>query len=295
MDYCHPCRRHLNGALACPGCGAPAAHLAVPAHAGGPETYGGTGHGHGYEEQPPVAEYDGRFLARVPTQRNAGDVDADSRFGGAEPDESQDADELTAPDEPQGRAARRKARATPAVTDTGTGAAPDVGRRDRKAAAHRRRRRRTVLIAAGFVLAAGGLSLAELGTDAPFSPFTSDTPDSSGDASVDGGASSAAPDRTASPGGATSAAPDATSGSPSASASTSSSPEDGTSPSASAKDSGTPHQSTPAGADPATTPAAPAGSAPATTPTQAPTTDAPPSSPGPSPTKSCDRFLWWCT
>uniref|UniRef100_UPI0015C50E6B SCO2400 family protein n=1 Tax=Streptomyces caniscabiei TaxID=2746961 RepID=UPI0015C50E6B len=21
MDYCHPCRRHLNGALACPGCG----------------------------------------------------------------------------------------------------------------------------------------------------------------------------------------------------------------------------------------------------------------------------------
>ncbi|MCZ4610926.1 hypothetical protein O3S80_45645, partial [Streptomyces sp. Lzd4kr] len=22
MDYCHPCRRHLNGALACPGCGA---------------------------------------------------------------------------------------------------------------------------------------------------------------------------------------------------------------------------------------------------------------------------------
>ncbi|NBE56734.1 SCO2400 family protein, partial [Streptomyces boluensis] len=24
MDYCHPCRRHLNGALACPGCGTPA-------------------------------------------------------------------------------------------------------------------------------------------------------------------------------------------------------------------------------------------------------------------------------
>ncbi|MCZ4511857.1 hypothetical protein O3Q52_27495, partial [Streptomyces sp. ActVer] len=21
MDYCHPCQRHLNGALACPGCG----------------------------------------------------------------------------------------------------------------------------------------------------------------------------------------------------------------------------------------------------------------------------------
>ncbi|MYS50761.1 hypothetical protein GTW46_11940, partial [Streptomyces sp. SID6013] len=27
MDYCHPCRRHLNGALACPGCGTPAREL----------------------------------------------------------------------------------------------------------------------------------------------------------------------------------------------------------------------------------------------------------------------------
>ncbi|MFI7007279.1 hypothetical protein [Streptomyces sp. NPDC050145] len=24
MDYCHPCRRHLNGAVTCPGCGTPA-------------------------------------------------------------------------------------------------------------------------------------------------------------------------------------------------------------------------------------------------------------------------------
>ncbi|CAD5944896.1 SCO2400 family protein [Streptomyces sp. KY75] len=34
MDYCHPCRRHLNGALACAGCGTPAEALgpfAVPA------------------------------------------------------------------------------------------------------------------------------------------------------------------------------------------------------------------------------------------------------------------------
>ncbi|MCC0579747.1 SCO2400 family protein [Streptomyces californicus] len=27
MDYCHPCRRHLNGALACAGCGTPAQAL----------------------------------------------------------------------------------------------------------------------------------------------------------------------------------------------------------------------------------------------------------------------------
>ncbi|MEV5446846.1 hypothetical protein AB0N23_30520, partial [Streptomyces sp. NPDC052644] len=27
MDYCHECRRHLNGALACAGCGRPAEEL----------------------------------------------------------------------------------------------------------------------------------------------------------------------------------------------------------------------------------------------------------------------------
>ncbi|WP_436317604.1 SCO2400 family protein [Streptomyces griseoaurantiacus] len=27
MNYCTPCRRHLNGALACPGCGTPVGWL----------------------------------------------------------------------------------------------------------------------------------------------------------------------------------------------------------------------------------------------------------------------------
>ncbi|MEV6261859.1 hypothetical protein AB0M42_14055 [Streptomyces sp. NPDC051784] len=55
MDYCHPCRRHLNGALACAGCGTPADALA-PCAVGGPtgldagsgsetvEVSGGAGH-----------------------------------------------------------------------------------------------------------------------------------------------------------------------------------------------------------------------------------------------------------
>ncbi|MER6236032.1 hypothetical protein ABT185_08145 [Streptomyces clavifer] len=37
MDYCHPCQRHLNGALACAGCGTPADALvpyAAPAYSG---------------------------------------------------------------------------------------------------------------------------------------------------------------------------------------------------------------------------------------------------------------------
>ncbi|MCX5382651.1 hypothetical protein [Streptomyces sp. NBC_00083] len=42
MDYCHACRRHLNGALACAGCGTPAQELApapedeLLVHAGAP-------------------------------------------------------------------------------------------------------------------------------------------------------------------------------------------------------------------------------------------------------------------
>src|SRR4051794_30044744 len=31
MDYCHACRRHLNGALACPGCGTPVEGLRAEA------------------------------------------------------------------------------------------------------------------------------------------------------------------------------------------------------------------------------------------------------------------------
>lgn len=30
MDYCHPCRRHLNGALVCAGCGTPADEVPQP-------------------------------------------------------------------------------------------------------------------------------------------------------------------------------------------------------------------------------------------------------------------------
>lgn len=35
MDYCYACRRHLNGAYSCPGCGTPADRLAMPSTAEG--------------------------------------------------------------------------------------------------------------------------------------------------------------------------------------------------------------------------------------------------------------------
>src|SRR3954470_5681319 len=42
MDFCHPCQRHLNGALACPGCGAPAQSLSARADAALAQGYPGT-------------------------------------------------------------------------------------------------------------------------------------------------------------------------------------------------------------------------------------------------------------
>ncbi|MBU3867123.1 hypothetical protein KN815_24585 [Streptomyces sp. 4503] len=41
MDYCSPCRRHLNGAVSCPGCGTPAGELGLPSAASDTEREGG--------------------------------------------------------------------------------------------------------------------------------------------------------------------------------------------------------------------------------------------------------------
>ncbi|MGM9465313.1 SCO2400 family protein [Streptomyces murinus] len=225
MDYCLPCRRHLNGALVCPGCGTPADRIPGPAavepEPGEPEK--GPGEGRPGGEPEPVG----------------------------------------------GRAERR----------------------GRKAAAHRRRRRRTVLLAAGLVLAAGGLGFAELGTDAPL-PFTGGGTATVKDTSADDGDSSSPSGRTTAPPQVTNVS--ATSG---ATASASGSPAAGASDSASPSAAGTtePPPSAPtAPGSPVTAPTAPPPPRPtAAPPTTAPATSAPP--PAPSPTRTCDRFLWWCT
>ncbi|MFI8241279.1 hypothetical protein ACIF83_29120 [Streptomyces sp. NPDC085866] len=335
MDFCHPCQRHLNGALACPGCGAPAPSLAARADAPVAHGHGGaTASPYGQETFTSAAaqHYAGQAAyypheaPRVPTQFGAAEAadayasagpdgyaydGADSRTGSHDyaeqdfPDDAHDeaqGDADDAPGEPGGRAARRQSRGRGrggatggGEADSGPGAA-DASRRDRKAAAHRRRRRRTVLIAAGLVLAAGGLSVAELGTDAPFSPFSSDEPATSADTSADGGTSSASPDRTANPlddvSGAAGKAGASASADASASASASKSPKDKASKSPSATDQA--EQSATSGAGgPSAAPTAPATSRPTSTPTADPTTSDP--TPLPSPTKTCNRFLWWCT
>ncbi|TDT41217.1 hypothetical protein EV562_102614 [Streptomyces sp. BK208] len=256
MDFCHPCRRHLNGALACPGCGTPAHELRASDEAltasesAGPQ----------YGTEPPSAD-------GTPRQAPGRKLD-DAPDGTLD----EDADDATPPG----------ARSS---------------RRDRKAAAHRRRRRRTLLVAAGFVLAAGGLSLAELGMDAPHSP---QKPAAAGGETTDGeatrevGEASAVPvddtsGRTTSSG---TPSPDA-SASTSASGSPSSSPEITKSQPATESDS--PSASRPPSLDP-TGPADPHPSPPESSDDPPPaTTPTPPESPDPTPTETCDRFLWWCT
>ncbi|MET8948633.1 hypothetical protein ABZX30_35215 [Streptomyces sp. NPDC004542] len=270
MDYCHPCRRHLNGALACPGCGSPAGPIRAYAHQGAPASPYAYGPEEPYAGIPPTDEdfADGE-----------GEEDA--------PDEGAAEDDTG--DEPRGRAAnRRRARGRGRGADAAESADPDASRRDRKAAAHRRRRRRTVLIAAGFALAAGGLSLAELGIDAP--GFSSPDPAAAG-----GDSPASAPGRTVDPlddtarGPGGTASPDASS-SPSASKSAGAEEQASTSPDGKDTDQSrqpaTPGAGTPGPTTPATT-------RPASTPTSTPTTSTP--TPKPSPTQTCDRFLWWCT
>ncbi|MEV0476647.1 SCO2400 family protein, partial [Streptomyces prunicolor] len=88
MDYCHPCGRHLNGALACPGCGASA--------------------------EAPVES----------TQAHARAVDA--RPQPDAPDAGRDEDAENG--EPQGRAARRKSRGRGRVgSHSGSGDFDDDG------------------------------------------------------------------------------------------------------------------------------------------------------------------------
>ncbi|MFJ8104915.1 hypothetical protein [Streptomyces sp. NPDC096132] len=166
--------------------------------------------------------------------------------------------------------------------------AADASRRDRKAAVHRRRRKRTILVTAGFVLAAAGLSLAELGVDAPgFS--SSPNPAAAGGESSEVDDSTAEPSASAQPLDDRAEAPEGTS---SASPKTSASP----SASESTDDEDDATQTPDREAQSATVPGSSGSTAPAdsgSTPTADPTTADP--SPEPSPSETCTRFLWWCS
>jgi hypothetical protein len=91
MDYCSSCRRYLNGALACPGCGAYAPDIAPPAH-----VYTTTG--------TAAAAWD-----EAPKWHDAGLPEAPATDPGAPSEDV--ADVADAPVVAEGRAARRRQRA----------------------------------------------------------------------------------------------------------------------------------------------------------------------------------------
>ncbi|MFF0078303.1 hypothetical protein ACFYR1_01025 [Streptomyces canus] len=90
MDYCSSCRRHLNGALACPGCGAYAPDIAPPAH-----LYATTG--------VAATAWD-----EAPTWHDTGLHEEPS--AGSGPAEAPSDDVTDAPVSAEGRAARRRQR-----------------------------------------------------------------------------------------------------------------------------------------------------------------------------------------
>ncbi|MYT70953.1 MULTISPECIES: hypothetical protein [unclassified Streptomyces] len=226
MDYCHPCHRHLNGALACPGCGTPADAV--------------------------------RACAEAVDEQEA--VDAD---GAGYEDE------------------------------------PSAHRPGRRRRARRKSPRRKLLIAvAGVALVAGGIGVAELGTESPAEGGAQAAPDISDDAvdaDADGTASPGAdgipasqtpPESRSSPRASASSAVPSPDSSLSVSPSTS---PDGTGAAGAGTavpvDAGSPAAGSPA--DPPATSSRPAPSSPRPTATE--------TTAEPSPSETCDRFLWWCT
>jgi hypothetical protein len=176
MDYCHPCRRHLNGALACAGCGTPAEELrrhdpSAPAAAPVYELDGvsePTGHRRARREAPARRRAAG--ARRAPKRRgrkvlfgtfglvlaagalslaelaieNPGDDGAATTVKEETPPETEETLEPTAPDEtPQGPdpvtepTASASTSARPTVTGAGTGSGDGGGSGDGKPTATR--------------------------------------------------------------------------------------------------------------------------------------------------------------
>ncbi|MFE1935217.1 hypothetical protein ACFW95_33550 [Streptomyces sp. NPDC059474] len=248
MDYCSPCRRHLNGAVSCPGCGTPAGELGLPSAASDTEREGG-------------ADTPGPRAERRADRRAA---QASPASGGT-------------------RASRRKPK--PRL----------IGSRARRA--RRGRGRRVTIMAAvlGPVLAA--VFVAELATEGHWresSPSPSrQEPVADRDGGVTESAETIVQDTTG-----PSELPSAADGEDGKSAKDEGKNDgkgkdekDDTSPDPDGGSSSDPSDATssapggPGRTQGPTTPSHPGSTAPATV---APT-------PTPSPSETCNRFLWWCT
>ncbi|MFI2367392.1 hypothetical protein [Streptomyces sp. NPDC018833] len=248
MDYCHPCGRHLNGALACAGCGTPVEELR-------------------------------RHSTSAPDPGHVYELDV-------EPE----------PAHPGPRAARRQAQARRKPAR--------AGRRARK-----KRGRKVIMGTFGLVLAAGALSLAELAiegagddgaattvkeqdvveTETIEPSALEDTPDGPGEVSEQPVTSSGSPRpaRSAAGSGKGTGAPAA------GQADDVGDGDGGAGPEPSASESAG-DDASPSATDgpPDGDPSASDGPSSGTGKPEPPQQDPPP--PEPSPSKTCERFLWWC-
>ncbi|WP_452835809.1 SCO2400 family protein [Streptomyces liangshanensis] len=265
MDYCHQCRRHLNGALTCAGCGTAAEELRRRAPVP-PEP-----------RQNRSPGQDGRAAQDHEEFADAPESEIEPLVG-HHPDRA----------DRRGRPDRR--RSAPARTGP---------RRARS-----KRGRRVLVGVLGVVLAAGALSLAQLALEPPGDDGASAVKEDANtefDGRPDGTAKPVAPDdpgptatRATGKGGSPvpggSGKPGGTgSPDPGDSASSSDSPSPGDTGSA---DTGAPDS--PASPDPSDsasgsgTPGGPTSGTPTATPTS------PSPTPSSTPTESCTRILWWC-
>ncbi|MFH8615620.1 hypothetical protein ACH4E8_11195 [Streptomyces sp. NPDC017979] len=281
MDYCHQCRRHLNGALACAGCGTPAQELRQ-------QSADPQGEGRVIELDDVAIAGSGRSVGE-----DAGKADymADDKVVGRVDGEGDDGR-----DGGEGRAARRAELRRGARK--GTARPRGAGRRARK------KRGRNVLVGTlGLALAAGALSLAELASeggddgsatsvkeredqlvepmpDATTGGATPDAPARVSQRPTDGAGSrgSVRPTgtRSGAPGGSSPTGPKERPPKPSGSAAKPPGASQGP-PSAPGP------TSTPGPGGPGSTP-----SAPSVPPTGQPTP------PEPTPTETCKPVLWWC-
>ncbi|MER6143205.1 hypothetical protein ABT174_24715 [Streptomyces sparsogenes] len=269
MDYCPSCRRHLNGAVSCPGCGAYAGEYAYPA--------------------PEGALFD---------------ADADDEPSPATEAASTRAE---APVAASTRADRRKAaRGKPRPRGI-------IGGRARRA--RRGRRRRVTIMAAVLGPVLAGLFVAEIATEGGIfhEPSSSSGPDTSQvDRGPDAGGSGEPSTReSGAPGAGPSAGADGASADEGADGDAAGKDgkksKDGEKSEDGEKtgDGESPGPGDPASADgsggPSATPTATGGGGgggstqdPTSPSDPGPTTVAP-TTPAPTPTESCDRFLWWCT
>ncbi|THA25644.1 hypothetical protein E4198_13845 [Streptomyces sp. RKND-216] len=210
MDYCPTCRRHLNGALACPGCGVPAGYLTPapgtpyvghpaphtphPGHAaprghagpsqqygppqrGGPAPTGQPGHGH----PGPGHHVQGHPRPGGPAPGGPGQSAYRAQAFHQEPPQDLNAPSRRRPEraEPVPSAAPAEERAEPEARDAET---PAPGGRSARRSRGRRARKghgkRLVVLAACLGTVLLGLAVTEVGNPSlPWSAPTASSPD----------------------------------------------------------------------------------------------------------------------